>query len=169
MAQTALLKPIEPPRPDLHIAGTRKMAFEVVGHPEPQGSWKAFISKTTGRAMAKPTNERALNVWRDQVRFTAQAQRPVGWKCLDGPAFVSLVFIRARNSGDYLADGRNLRKGAPLYPDTAPDIDKLVRGCLDALTGVCFVNDSRVVSCVAVKRCAEPGEAERVMIEVVAL
>ena len=43
---------------------------------------------------------------------------------------------------------RAQRSGAaplgPLVPQTKPDIDKLVRACLDALTGMAFRDDSQV-------------------------
>lgn len=155
--------------------------FEVEGAAVPQGSWVAFASKTTGFAMAKPSNEKALNAWRDHVAGTARRALP-SWldQPLDAPCFVSLIFVRARNDSDYLADGVSLRKGAPVFPATAPDIDKLTRAMLDALTGVAFVNDSRVVSCMAIKRFAERHPAltlgelptedrERVVVEVTPL
>jgi crossover junction endodeoxyribonuclease RusA len=170
MEQAALLPPVAPPSgPDLHAVEetTGKIwRFEVEGKPIPQGSWVAFISKSTGHAMAKPSNERELLAWREQVALTAQAQRP-GWlrEPLDCPVFVALNFVRVRGD-DYLADGHTLRRGAPRYPATAPDVDKLTRAMLDALTGVAFINDSRVVSCVAVKRFAEIGEAEGVLVEI---
>ena len=30
------------------------------------------------------------------------------------------------------------------YPTVAPDLDKLVRAVLDALTGICYLDDSQV-------------------------
>jgi crossover junction endodeoxyribonuclease RusA len=174
MKQASILPPVAPPSgPDLHLVDEtagQVWTFEVVGKPVAQGSMVAFVSKTTGRAMMKPGNEKELYAWRDQVALTAQALRPrwlreAGEGGLDQPVFVSLIFVRARGD-DYLADGHTLRKGAARFPATAPDVDKLTRAILDSLTGVAFVNDSRVVSCVAVKRFAERGEAERVIVEI---
>lgn len=146
---------------------THLWKFEVVGEPVPQGSWVPFISKTTGRAMAKPSNEKALNAWRKLVADTAAACRPP-WlrEPYDGPVYVKLIYVRKRNDSDYLADGVTLRKGAPRFPATAPDIDKLTRACLDALTGVAFTNDARVVTCLATKRYAEVGERAHVDIDI---
>jgi crossover junction endodeoxyribonuclease RusA len=39
-----------------------------------------------------------------------------------------------------------------------PDIDKLTRAILDAITGICLVDDSQVVGLKASKRIALPGE-----------
>lgn len=174
MEQASLLPPLTPPAGEAPVraVGT-PWRFEVVGKPEPQGSWIAFISRTTGKAMAKPRNEKVLYAWREQVALTARALRPrwvreAGAEGVDRPVAMSLVFVRSRGD-DYLADGHTLKKGAARFPDTAPDIDKLVRAILDGLTGVAFVNDSRVVSLTATKRFAERGEAEKVEVEITAL
>ena len=146
---------------------THLWKFEVVGEPVPQGSWVPFISKTTGHAMAKPSNEKALNAWRKLVADTAAACRPP-WlrEPYDGPVYVKLVYVRKRNDSDYLSDGVSLRKGAPRYPATSPDGDKCDRAIWDALTGVAFTNDARVVSWVGVKRFAALDEAERVLVDI---
>jgi crossover junction endodeoxyribonuclease RusA len=47
-----------------------------------------------------------------------------------------------------------------------PDLDKLVRGVFDALTGVCFTDDSRIVALQAGKRIAEIGEGPGVNITI---
>jgi crossover junction endodeoxyribonuclease RusA len=39
-----------------------------------------------------------------------------------------------------------------------PDLDKLVRGVFDALSGLCFEDDARVVDLRATKRLAALGE-----------
>ncbi len=167
-SQGTLLEPLAPPSLDPPIGITWR--FEVIGHPEPQGSFKPIISATTGRAMLKSSNETVLRRWRKLVAETARAKLPP-WLAepLDQPVYVSLIFVRERSPNDYLVDGHTLRKGAPRFPDTKPDVDKLERAMLDALTGVAFVNDSRVVSCVALKRFADLGEAERVIVEVTPL
>lgn len=49
---------------------------------------------------------------------------------------------------------------------TRPDLDKLVRGICDALTGILWVDDSQVGVIMAVKRYAEPNEVPSVLIRV---
>jgi len=170
MTQATLIRAPEPPVPlDLadELPITHLWKFEVVGEPIPQGSWVPFISKTTGHAMAKPSNEKALNAWRKLVADTALACRPP-WlrEPYDGPVYVKLVYVRKRNDSDYLADGVTLRKGAPRFPATAPDIDKLTRAMLDSLTGVAFTNDARVVGAPDLKRFAALDEEERVLVDI---
>lgn len=169
MEQASLIEPLAPPAPDepsgdLPVRDLWK--FRVDGEAVPQGSWVAFISKTTGHAMAKPSNERDLKAWRRHVAQTAMARRPP-WlrEPRDGSIYVGLVFVRERGD-DYLADGHTLKKGARRFPDTSPDIDKLTRAMLDALTDVAFTNDARVVTCLATKRYAERGERAHVAVDI---
>lgn len=169
MEQASLIEPLSPPTPDDGLDDlpvTRLWKFRVEGEAVPQGSMVAFISKTTGRAMMKPGNEKALKAWRRHVAQTASASRPP-WlrEPADGPVYAAFVFVRERGD-DYLADGHTLKKGARRFPDTSPDIDKQVRSCLDALTGVAFTNDARVVTCLATKRYAEKGERAHVDIDI---
>ena len=49
------------------------------------------------------------------------------------------------------------------YPSVMPDVDKLARAALDAMTGICFKDDAQVVFLEAVKSYAqETGLAIRV-------
>jgi len=169
MEQATLIEPLAPPTPpdpSAQLPVTHLWKFRVHGDAVPQGSWVAFISKTTGRAMAKPSNETPLKAWRRHVAQTATATRP-DWlrEPSDGPIYISLVFVRERGD-DYLADGVTLKKGARRFPDTSPDIDKLTRAMLDALTDVAFTNDARVVTCLATKRYAEVGEGAHVDVDI---
>lgn len=161
-----LLPPAEP-----HVAaGARCWRFTVQGEAVPQGSFKAITSKVTGYPMLKADNETALNRWRRHVTKTAIAAVPA-WLAvpLDAPVYVGLVLVRERSPNDFLADGVTLRKGARRLPDTAPDNDKVERAIFDALTGVAFVNDGRVVGNSTWGRFGGPGETSRVEVTVIPL
>lgn len=177
MEQASLLPPVSPPAgtPNLRAVGEddRRWTFEVIGTPVPQGSMKGTLHRKTGRVVTFPSNAKKLKPWREQIALTAKALRPpwvraAGEEGIDGPVFVALTFVRRRPAAHLLADG-SLSGAATRFPDTAPDIDKLTRAMLDGLTGVAFVNDSRVVSCTSTKRWAERGEPEKVEVEVTAL
>ena len=43
---------------------------------------------------------------------------------------------------------------------TKPDVDKLARSILDALTGICFEDDSQVISLLVQKAFGSPARAE---------
>lgn len=173
MEQTSI---IAPPSPENATGLRPAWRFEVIGHPEPQGSMVPFIGKYDHRAHVKPSNETALKRWRREVERQAREQLP-DWLLgpegepmpLDGPVFVSLIVTRKRSPKHYLADGVTLRKGARRYPDTAPDSDKLERAIFDALTGVAFVNDGRIVTNITLKRYCGLDDQPGVGIEIVSL
>ncbi len=124
-----------------------RISFTVYGKPVPQGSSKAFYVKSLGRSVITTDNKK-LKPWRQQVTDTAMAvqaeaipdRRPVS---------IGLRF--------YFARPKSAKKRVGMI--VKPDIDKLVRSILDALTGVLFQDDSQVVSVVAEKFY---GDVERV-------
>ena len=93
--------------------------------------------------------------WRERVALAAHNAEPA---MLTGALSVTLEFYFPRPKSHYRT-GRNahlLRDAAPDYPTGKPDIDKLARAILDALTGIWWDDDSRVVSLEAVKIYVDP-------------
>lgn len=125
------------PRPDAAITIT------VYGEPGPQGSKKHLGNGVMVESSAK------VKPWRQDVKYAAigaTAGIP-GWRPLDGSLAASMVFTFARRKGHYRT-GRNahlLRDSAPLRPAVYPDLSKIVRSTEDALTGVVWADDQRVV------------------------
>jgi Holliday junction resolvase RusA-like endonuclease len=75
---------------------------------------------------------------------------------------VELAFYFARPKAHY-GRGRNAKQLLPSAPKdmaTMPDVDKLCRCALDALTGVVIVDDSQVVELSASKLYGEPERLE---------
>lgn len=107
-------------------------------------------------------SSKELGPWRERVALAAHngisqagfalAQRGV-------PVMVDVLFIMPRPSSAPKA------KTPPAVK--RPDGDKLGRAVLDALTGVCFEDDSQVTVMTFKKRLAEPGEGSGADIEVV--
>ena len=152
------------------------LRFPVVGNPRPQGSKSAFAvtkkNATTGKREpvfrdGKPVisvaeqGRKELAPWRSDVAEAAvHAYRPIyGLDPTPGPVFVRLTFYRPRPASHYRKDG-SLRDAAELYPDTWFDLDKLARAALDAMTGIIFVNDARVVTLPLRKRYGAPARLE---------
>jgi Holliday junction resolvase RusA-like endonuclease len=123
------------------------MKVDVIGKPVPQGSKRVF----NGRLV--DVKHKDLRAWRDLVGQLAAASTP---KFFTGPVYVALDFYLARPKGHY-GSGKNsemLKPSAPSVPNTKPDIDKLARAVLDALTGAVIRDDSQVVVLVARKHYA---------------
>ena len=101
------------------------ITFSCDGNPVPQGSLKVInghILHSQGSALA---------VWRSTIALSA---RFAGAKPLDGPMGIEVTF-RVRRPKTVKRD----------YPSVAPDLDKYIRACLDALTGICYIDDSQIV------------------------
>lgn len=116
----------------------------VSGRPAPQGS-KNYLPNGGGKE-----SSRYLAGWRADVR-TAFKGHPVPFDQA-GPAYVDLQFVLQRP--------KNEPKSRPTRPHLGkPDVDKLARGVIDALTSAgVFRDDSQVICLTAQKRYAEEGE-----------
>lgn len=119
--------------------------FEVAGVPVPQGSMKGF--RRGNRVILTSDNER-LAPWRTAVEFAARDAYPRAL-LMTGAVYVILDFR--------LPVPRSAPKRKRLAATKRPDLDKLVRGVLDALTGVLWADDAQVVSLQATKGLAYDG------------
>ncbi len=126
---------------------------EVYGTPAPQGS-----KRHVGRGIMVESSAK-VKPWREAVKAAVLDQTGAG-AALDGTLSVEVVFRLPRPRGHYRT-GRNaalLRDGAPAWPGNKPDVDKLLRSTLDALTDVgLWRDDSQVTHLRAVKRYVTEG------------
>ena len=114
--------------------------FSVDGVPVPQGSMKVI----NGHVLHSQGS--ALAVWRSSIALSAR----LAWaKPVDGAVGVEVIF-RVRRPKTVKRD----------YPTVAPDLDKYVRGLLDALTGICYNDDSQVIDINAKKVYSDQAGAD---------
>lgn len=114
----------------------------VFGTAKPQGSKSAFVIKGTTRVRmvegGPGADREAFKSWREAVATEGRSwQATHGQALLDEPLGLTAIFHLPKPSS------------APkwkLWARGRPDVDKLARAVLDALTGVLWVDDSRVVS-----------------------
>lgn len=132
------------------------ISIEVAGEPAPKGSYRAMMMR--GRpivvASSSGTNAKLLRHWERAIRshVVAAIGERSGAMYNDVPLEVSLLFKLARPRSHFGKKG--LLPSAPPHPTTKPDIDKLARSTLDALTGVLFDDDSRIAVLSVVKQWA---------------
>jgi len=107
-----------------------RIKFVVDAEPRSQGSMTAVYNRKLGVARVRHNNAPALSLWRSLIRERAQMANAEIW---DGPIGIRLSF-GIKPPVDH-------RHGYP----KRPDLDKLIRGVLDALTGTCYGDDSQVV------------------------
>jgi crossover junction endodeoxyribonuclease RusA len=123
--------------------------FDVSGLPAPQGSKKAFVNPRTNRAVVVDVNPKPLRSWRQDIIEAAKAARGDSAP-LDCAVGLGVVFRLPRPQSHYGAHG--IKPNAPRYVSGQPDLDKLLRALLDAVTiaGV-WRDDGRVASIIAHK------------------
>lgn len=130
----------------------------VAGVPQPQGSKRLFAGRLV------EGNDATLRPWRATIAGESRAAYRHGLEPTREAVNVTLGFMFSRPRSHY-GTGRNageLRRSAPAYKATRPDLDKLVRAVLDALTGIVFVEDSQVAQLTAWKDWGPPGVSIRV-------
>jgi Holliday junction resolvase RusA-like endonuclease len=120
-------------------APVEEVTFFVTGKPVPQGSKTAFV--VGRRAIVTDQNRAVLKPWRETVAVAAD--RGVTFS---QPVAVALAFVLPAP-----------QKPRWSVPAVKPDIDKLARACLDALTdGGLIEDDARVVDLHVTKRYGSP-------------
>lgn len=116
--------------------------FFVDGQPIPQGSMKVingYVIHSQGSALA---------AWRSAIALSAKA---AGAKPHNEPVEIDLVF--------YMARPRTVTRSEP---SVAPDLDKLIRAVLDALTAIAYRDDGQVTRITATKEYGTPGLSVKV-------
>lgn len=114
---------------------TRELSFIVQGTPIPQGSMKGFAFKrrTGGVGVALTSDNKKTRPWKDSVASVASE----AW---DGAPTEDAVALTMEFAFMPPKSSRFPHK------TTKPDIDKLARAVMDALTGVVYRDDSQVIS-----------------------
>lgn len=118
------------------------LSFRTRDLPRPQGSKRPVGRRKNGSTIL--VEESDVKPWRQAVRSDArEAMRGAPpWAV---PVCADLTFVMPRPKS-----GPRSAPGGPY--DSAPDVDKLCRAVLDALSGVAYDDDRRVVDLRARKR-----------------
>lgn len=122
------------------------MKIRVYGDPKPQGSKSA---KYVNGHVIMWESSRKLPEWRESVHMACKVASMEYETPILGPVELHVTFHMPR--------GKSVTRK---YPNTSPDLDKLIRGVGDSLqsSGV-LSNDGQIVTIVATKIYAEtPGE-----------
>jgi Holliday junction resolvase RusA-like endonuclease len=128
-----------------HLGTGRRISFGVRGVPVPQG---ALVRSPHGGLYHR--DAKRLDAWRGAI--AVEAADAVGDnRPMEGPVAVAIEFVLPRPQSHYLpANGRRsrplLRADAPEFVSGPPDVDKLCRALLDALTAVVIRDDGQVAS-----------------------
>ena len=125
------------------------MKLIVHGDPVAKGSMRAFVPKNWSRAVVTAANPKSKQ-WETVIRKAAEEK----WNTVSLLPFrVVLRFVMKRP-----------KKLVREHHTVKPDIDKLTRCVLDALTSVVWKDDSQVICVRAYKRYADVDEEPHVSI-----
>lgn len=121
-----------------------RLHLHVYGDPRPQGS-----KRHVGRGIMIESGGAALKTWREDVKQAALAHM-THIDPLSGPIEITVAFSLRRPMSHFVGNDRvrGLRKTAPLYHTGRPDVDKLLRSTLDALTSAGVYADDSLISLV---------------------
>jgi Holliday junction resolvase RusA-like endonuclease len=108
------------------------MTFVVFGQPATKGSTVSFMSRRG--AMVTKADCRGLAAWTQAVGWAAREARvPLAPRGASVKVNAVFQFVRPKSDQKRAA------------PTVKPDVDKLGRALLDALTNVAYVDDAQVV------------------------
>lgn len=127
------------------------MNFSVGGQPVPQP--RARVSTRGGFARGYVPAKHAIHAYRHAVATAAKIACPYP---TDDAVSVILQFTLARPKSHLNKSG--CKKNAPLFPKC--DCDNLAKGCLDAMTGIVWYDDSQVVELHVYKQYGAVGKTE---------
>lgn len=135
------------------------IAFTVHGKAEPKGSARAFMPKGAKFPVVTSDNPN-LKAWEGTIRgelqvAMAHTPKPVLLALFDAPIAVGLRFHTPRPK----------KPKNKHYPTTKPDIDKLARAAVDALSSVVFRDDAQVVALQVRKVYADAGAKVDIVVE----
>jgi crossover junction endodeoxyribonuclease RusA len=136
---------------DTQFCSFTSLEFFVPGNPKPQGS-----KRHVGHGIMIESSK-DLGPWRERIALAAH-QTLAGQPLIAGPIALYLAFVLPRPKS------APKRRTPPAIK--RPDIDKLARACLDAITATVIHDDSQITELRATKRLAEIGEAPGVHIHV---
>ncbi len=127
--------------------------FTVLGHPQPQGSTRAYLVKGKPRVTG---DNFAMKPWRQEVGWAAlRARADLGVNDVFAGRQVPVqAYLRF-----FFAPPKKIPRGRTL-PAVKPDLDKVTRSIFDALSGVLWVDDAQVVGLMATKSYGLPERAE---------
>jgi len=121
-----------------------EITFWVPGVPAPGGSKRGIFNRKTGHVAIFENNPIGNRNWRAAVALAA-SEAMAGREIFSGALSLKIMFHLPRPKAHYNTKGI-LKKTAPCWHTSKPDITKLCRSTEDALTGVIWKDDALIAS-----------------------
>lgn len=123
-----------------------KIEFTVYGDPIPKA--RARTVRLPNGITTTYTPKKTQS-WEDMIRLQILKHKPE--KLIDGAMALKATF--------FLQKGKSISKKRE-YPETKPDLDNLLKCLTDAMEGIIYTNDSRIVDESVGKRYGDPPRVE---------
>ncbi len=121
---------------------TERLHFEIAGTPKAKKRHRSTTQK--GLKFSRNYNPSA----KEEELFLKEVMRELGYiNKIKGPIYVESIFCFKRPKSHF-GTGKNselLKKSAPKYHITKPDIDNLEKFLFDSLTGYLWKDDSQII------------------------
>jgi Holliday junction resolvase RusA-like endonuclease len=138
--------------------GMTEVMFAVAGDPGPKGSPRVYTKDPRGRPLRAPrvrADSDKTEAWAEAVAWAAKTTMRGKKPFVDQALVLEVVFYVMRPRKHYRRKDATLKALAPLVPAVKPDGDKLQRTTQDAMQGIVFDEDSRIVDWHGSKRYSE--------------
>lgn len=119
--------------------------FTIPGTPKAKQRARVVFNK--GRVFAHTPKETVL--WENWIRFNAAKYAPK--QLLNGALEVQVIF--------WLPRPKSLSKKIQ-YPIKRPDLDNLIKSCIDAMQGIIYTDDARIIRQFAFKIFGDPPRVD---------
>lgn len=121
------------------------LSFKILGKPVPKQSFR--FTKQGRRYQNKEVKDMEQNIMMD-----IKSQLPADFVPFDEPLSMHVRYIFPIPSSLRAAQKKAIEAGEKVYKQTRPDVtDNLTKGVADAMDGIVFVDDARVVRIYAEK------------------
>lgn len=123
------------------------MKFTILGVPQPKQSARFRIAKgKAGKNFVASYQTKEVKETERNIKYDIRSQLPFDFVPLDCPIGVKVLFVFPPLKSWSKKQKEALRQGQRIYKGTKPDLtDNLMKGLFDALNGLVFIDDARVV------------------------
>ena len=123
----------------------------ILGEPRAKQSARFRIAKNkAGKQFIASYQPKEIVNKEATIAAVVQSQLPKDFIPFDCPIMATVSYIFPIPKSMPKSKVKAIAEGAIVYKDTKPDMDNLVK-MFDSLHGIVFINDSRIVSLLAVK------------------
>lgn len=129
-----------------------KLELKILGTPQPKQSARFRVQKFGNKSFIKSYQSDDVIQAERNFAFDAKSQLPEGFTLYDGPLRLKALFVFPPLKSFPKAKMNILASGGIIWKHTKPDLqDNLMKGCVDALEGIVFVNDSQICEVISRK------------------